>query len=455
MNFLVTAIVAIAIATFFVRRYVKNLRTSEERARRLVEKSTLVSDGPRGLHPRIDAALCLGCATCTTVCPEGDVLTMLGGKAVIANGHKCIGHERCAEACPVGAITMVMAAPGVGADMPKLTPEFETNIENLFIVGELGGLALIKNAVNEGRACVDIITRRIQSKPLSGLSSDIYDVLIVGAGPAGISASLRAIENKLNYITIERDEVGGTVARFPRQKVVTTTPLEFPTYGKLNKTELSKEHLLAFWDMVLNRVEFNVCADSMVEDIEKHMDGIFTVKTATQRYHARTVVLAIGRAGNPKKLGVKGEHLPKVMYRLIEADHYRNKQILVVGGGDSAVEAAMALAQQLGNKVTMSYRKSEFLRIKERNAKRIQECMRAGTINVIFNSIPVEFTQDSVVLQTGAGLQALTNDFVWIFAGGTPPYDFLKKIGVGFGTSSQPTALYNPSVFAPLGDVSN
>jgi thioredoxin reductase (NADPH) len=435
MNFLITVIIAVAIATFFVRRYLKTLRKREDRARRIVEKSTLNPAGPKGLHPRIDAALCLGCATCTTVCPEGDVLAMLGGKAVIANGHKCIGHERCAEACPVGAITMVMASPSVGADMPHLTPEYETNIENLFIIGELGGLALIKNAVNEGRACIDVITQRIEGMRTSGSSPEIYDVVIVGAGPAGISASLRAIENKLNYITIERDEVGGTVAKFPRQKVVTTTPLEFPTYGRLNKTELSKEHLLAFWDMVLNRVEFNVCADSMVDDIQKCPDGTFTVKTATQRYRARSVVLAIGRAGNPKKLGVNGEHLPKVMYRLIEADHYHNKQILIVGGGDSAVEAAMALAQQTGNRVTMSYRRNEFMRIKERNAKRIQECVRAGTIEVIFNSVPVEFAQDQVILKTGQGRQVLPNDFVWIFAGGTPPYHFLKKIGVGLTVS--------------------
>jgi thioredoxin reductase (NADPH) len=430
MNFLVTVIAAIAIATFFVRRYLKSLRKDEERARRDLKQSVLSSEGPRGLHPRIDGALCIGCGACTSVCPEGDVLAMLGGKAVIANGHKCIGHERCAEACPVGAITMVMAAPSAGSDTPQLTPEYETNVENLFIIGELGGLALIKNAVNEGRACIDVITRRIQNMPRPKFSLDIYDVVIVGAGPAGISASLRAIENKLNYITIERDEVGGTIAKFPRQKVVTTAPLEFPTYGKLHKTELSKEHLLAFWDMVLNRVEFKVCADAMVDVIEKRPDGSFIVGTTTQRYVSRTVVLAIGRAGNPKKLGVKGEILPKVMYRLIEADHYHNQRILVVGGGDSAVEAAMGLAQQTGNQVTMSYRRNEFRRIKERNAKRIQECVRAGTINVIFNSMPVEFTQDSVVLKTGGELQVLPNDFVWIFAGGTPPYDFLKKIGV-------------------------
>ncbi|MFZ0198570.1 MAG: NAD(P)-binding domain-containing protein [Candidatus Sulfotelmatobacter sp.] len=433
MDTIFSVLVVLAILTFFVRGYLKKLNQKEEQARRIVEKASLYSEGPHGLHPHIDATLCIGCATCTTVCPEGDVLAMLGGKAVIGKGQKCIGHASCAEACPVGAVSMVMATPSVGADTPYLTAEYETTVENLFIIGELGGLALIKNAVNEGRQCIDIITKRIRDRRVSESVPGIYDVLIVGAGPAGISASLRAIENKLSYITIERDEVGGTVAKFPRQKVVTTTPLEFPMNLSLKKTELSKEHLLAFWDMVLNRVEFNVCADSMVTDIRKLPDGSFAVRTASQGYLARTVILAIGRAGNPRKLGVNGEHLPKVMYRLIEADHYRNKRILIVGGGDSAVEAAMGLAQQPGNQVTVSYRKQEFMRIKERNAQRITEFVEAGIIQVIFNSTPVEFGSDSVILGIEGTLQTLPNDFVWIFAGGTPPYDFLKRIGVGFG----------------------
>ena len=267
------------------------------------------------------------------------------------------------------------------------------------------------------------------AKPIS----DVFDVLIVGAGPAGISASLRAIEHKLNYVTLERDEIGGTVAKYPRQKLVMTSPVEFPMYGKFKKTELSKENLLAFWDMVLNRADFNVRTDEKVEDIKKGADGVFTVVTAHNQYRARAVILALGRTGTPRKLGVKGEELPKVMYRLIEADHYVNKQILVVGGGDSAVEAAMGLAFQVGNKVTLSYRQSAFGRIKERNVKRVEDSVRKGKLTVLFNSNPVEFTETSVVLDVNGTRQEIPNDFVWIFAGGTPPNDFLKKIGVGFG----------------------
>jgi thioredoxin reductase (NADPH) len=433
MDTLVAFVIAAVITILFVHSYLKGLKKREARAHQAAEKGKVYSHGPKSQHPHIDTSNCIGCGGCTAVCPEGDVLAMLGGKAVIVNGHKCIGHSLCAEACPVGAITMVMAIPSMGADMPYLTPEHETSIPNLFIVGELGGLALIKNAVNQGRACVDIIASRLTTLRAGGSIPDVYDVLVIGAGPAGISASLRAIENKLNYITLERDEIGGTVAKYPRQKLVMTSPVEFPMYGRFKKTELSKENLLAFWDMVLNRADFNVSTGEKVEDIKKGVDGVFTVVTANNQYRSHAVVLALGRTGTPRKLGVKGEELPKVMYRLIEADHYINKHILVVGGGDSAVEAAMGLAHQVGNKVTLSYRQEGFSRIKERNAKRIEDCMRTGKVTVLFNSSPVEFKPDAVVLDVSGTRQEIANDYVWIFAGGTPPNDFLKKINVEFG----------------------
>jgi thioredoxin reductase/Pyruvate/2-oxoacid:ferredoxin oxidoreductase delta subunit len=414
--------------------YLRSLKKREANAHEAAEKGKLYSEGPKAQHPHIDNNYCIGCATCTTVCPEGDVLAMIGGKAVIVNGYKCIGHGLCADACPVGAITMVMASPSMAADMPHLTPEFETTVPNLFIIGELGGLALIKNAVNQGRDCVDTIAARLKAngeiRPIEG----VHDLLVIGAGPAGISASLRAIEHKLNYLTIERDEIGGTVAKYPRQKLVMTSPVEFPMYGKFKKLQLSKENLLAFWDMILNRADFNVSTGEKVDDIKKGEDGIFTVITGNNQYRARVVILGLGRAGEPRKLGVKGEDLPKVMYRLIEADHYINKKILVIGGGDSAVEAAMGLASQTGNKVTVSYRSERFSRIKERNTKRIEEFIKSSKLQVLFNSNPVEFKPESVVLEVNGSNQEIPNDYVWIFAGGTPPTAFLKKIGVGFGS---------------------
>ncbi|MBI1789323.1 MAG: NAD(P)-binding domain-containing protein [Acidobacteria bacterium] len=410
--------------------YLRKLRNRDRRAQEAVEKGKLYSEGPKAQHPQIDTMRCIGCQSCTEVCPEGDVLAMLGGKAVIVNGHKCIGHSLCADVCPVGAITMAMAGPSMGADMPYLTAEYETNVPNLFIAGELGGLALIKNAIHQGRQCIDTLVARLADQDRA---PGVHDVVIIGAGPAGISASLRAIEAGLDYLTLERDEIGGTVAKYPRQKLVMTSPVEFPMYGKFKKRELSKEDLLAFWNQVLQRADFKVRTGERVDHLERRDDGIFHIATSQGQHHARAVVLALGRGGEPRKLGVKGEQLPKVMYRLIEADHYVNRKILVVGGGDSAIEAAMGLGRQQGNQVTLSYRKESFSRIKERNAQRIQEDIHSGKVRVLFNSSPVEIREDSVILDVQGESQELPNDYVWIFAGGTPPTAFLKKIGISFG----------------------
>lgn len=452
MDTLITLTITAIILSFFMFGYRRSVKKRDAAARAAVEKGKLFSAGPQAQHPLIDTLYCIGCASCTTVCPEGDVLAMVGGKAAIVNGYKCIGHGLCEEACPVGAITMVTAPPGMGADMPFLTPDHETSIPNLFIAGELGGLALIKNAINQGRDCVDTITQRFAGggERVPG----VYDMLIVGTGPAGISAALRAAENKLNYLAVEQDEtVGGTVSKYPRQKLVMTSPVQFPTYGKFKKTELSKEDLIAFWNKVMQRVDFNVRTGEKVQDIKKGDDDVFTVVTTKDQHRARAVVLALGKTGSPRKLGVKGEELAKVMYRLIEADHYTNKRIVVVGGGDSAIEAAMGLAHQAGNEVTLSYRKECFTRIKERNSRRIQECMRTGKIKVVFNSAPVEFTEDAVLLEANGEVESIPNDFVWIFAGGDPPTAFLKKIGIKFGLQDLTSQASGEAKEATLGKI--
>lgn len=435
METLLTWLIAGAVLAFFLLRYWRDHKRKESEAREKAERGPVFSDGARAQHPRIHTDGCIGCGACVTACPEGDVLALIEGKATIVNAHKCIGHALCAEECPVGAITMVMAKPSSGADMPVISPEYETSVPGLFIAGELGGLALIKNAVNQGRDCIDFIAERLRASPHTPVDVSLWDVIIVGAGPAGISASLRAAEHGLRALTLERETVGGTVSKYPRQKLVMTSPVEFPLHGRFSKTSLSKEDLLAFWQKIMARTDQNIRTDEGVESVQRDTAGLFHVRSSKSvEYRSRAVVLAMGRAGTPRKLGVKGEDLPHVLYRLIEADHYTGKNILVVGGGDSAVEAAMGLAHQQGNKVTLSYRRSEFSRLKDRNAKRIAEQVANRRIEVLFNSTPVEFRTGTVSIDVSGEVRELPNDFVWIFAGGTSPSEFLKSAGVAFGS---------------------
>ena len=416
-----------------VFRHVRATRRREAAALATTERSQLFSGGPRAHHPHIDAARCIGCGACVDACPEGEVLGVIGGKAAIVDPHRCVGHGLCADACPVGAIEIVMASPSVGAELPVLSREHETSVPNLFIAGELGGLALIKNAINEGRDCVDVIAARLREKPRTA-AAGIADVCIVGAGPGGISASLRAIERGLKYLTLEQDEFGGTVAKYPRRKLVLTSPVDLPLHGRLNKLEISKEHLLRLWTTLQRETGLAIRTHERVNAVTREADDTFTITTTNGTHRARAVVLALGRRGTPRKLGVEGEGLPKVMYDLIETEAYSNSRILVVGGGDSAVEAAMGLAHQPNNEVTLSYRRDQFARIKERNAQRLADSVKRKRLQIILNSEVTGIDQRSVRLAVGTTTRHLPNDFVWVFAGGTPPKTLLEESGIAFGT---------------------
>ena len=433
METLISWLIAAFVVGIFVLQYYVGHRRKLARAKAAAARGPLSSDGPRAQHPQIHAESCIGCGACVKACPEGDVLALIDGKPRIVNGHKCIGHGLCAEECPVGAITMVMAKASAMADFPCLSPELETSLPNLFIAGELGGLALIKNAVNQGRDVVDTIFARTRQSVSHPIPDGTFDLIIIGAGPAGISASLRAAQHGLRALTLEREQVGGTVTKYPRQKLVLTSPVEFPLHGRFRKTQLSKEELLEFWQSVMDRADLNIHTGEGVEAVTRQSDGLFHIRTGLATYHTRAVVLALGRSGNPRKLGVPGEHLPHVLYRLIEAEHYHEQKLLVIGGGDSAVEAAMGLARQHGNRVTLSYRRDSFIRLKDRNQKRIAEHIQNGKIEVVFNSQPREFQPGSTILETPDGIRNLETDSVWIFAGGSSPNEFLKSIGIQFG----------------------
>jgi putative YpdA family bacillithiol system oxidoreductase len=440
------------VAAMTLARHLRRTRRRERAALEAARRSGIAPAGPRAQHPHIDISRCIGCAACVDACPEGMVLGIIGGKAAIVAAEKCIGHGLCAEACPVGAIEIVMAHPTLAADLPDLTPEHETSIPGIFIVGELSGLALIKNAVNQGRDCVDTIASRLEQAGMDR-NQAVADVCIVGAGPGGISASLRAVERGLRYITVEQDQVGGTVAKYPRQKLVMTSPVEFPIAGRFRKLEISKEELLHFWQRTVQQAGLRVNSGETVLNVEPEPSGAFTVTTSRGRYVARAIILALGRRGSPRKLGVPGEELPKVMYGLIDAEAYRDCRILVVGGGDSAVEAAMGLAHQPGNRVTLSYRGQELGRIKARNAERLRAVTAAGRLEIVFRSNLRGVRDRTVVLETADGTRELPNDYVFIFAGGVPPTALLEKIGIRIGSHDLTEEVAEEARLAAAGSV--
>lgn len=383
---------------------------------------------PASLHPLIDPNLCIGCNSCADVCPEGDVIGVIEEKAALINPTLCIGHGACAEACPVEAITLVFGTEKRGVDIPYVNENFETNVPGIFIAGELGGMGLIRNAIEQGRQAMDSIC----SKPGLGQGSEL-DVVIIGAGPAGFSATLGAHLNKLRYVTVEQESLGGTVSHFPRGKLVMTQPAELPIVGQVKFTEVSKEKLLEFWHKVATQSGIRINFKERMESIMRTQTG-FEVTTTKNTYRCKIVLLTIGRRGTPRKLGVPGEHLTKVVYRLLDPEQYRNQSVLVVGGGDSALEAAASIAEEPGTQVILSYRSGAFTRAKQKNRKRVSEAEHRGNLKVMLKSNVKEIQADRVVIDHDGNKIEAKNDAVIVSAGGVLPTGMLKELGITIET---------------------
>jgi len=384
---------------------------------------------PASLHPVFDMQLCVGCGACVTACPEGEVIGMIHGKADLINPTKCIGHGACKRACPFDAINLVFGTAKRGVDIPNVNEKFETNVPGIFIAGELGGMGLIRNAVTQGRQAMDSIAK------LSGMGKKNYqyDVVIIGAGPAGFAASLAAHEKKLRYRTIEQDSLGGTVFKFPRGKVVMTAPVKLPIVGTVRFRETKKEKLLAFWQEVEKRTQVKINYREKMDNITRDNEG-FIVKTGKGEYKTRAVLLAIGRRGTPRKLGVPGEDQPKVVYSLLDPEQYSNQHVLVVGGGDAAMEAATSIAEESGADVILSYRNDAFSRAKEKNRQKVDQMQKSGQLNVLLSSNVKEIGNDKVVIEQNGKMMEFPNDAVIICAGGILPTPFLKEIGIQVDT---------------------
>lgn len=415
----------IAVIMFFYLR--KNRKQTKVAQKKIEKAKELGFHEPVSLHPVVSLSTCIGSSACITACPEKDIIGIVHGKAVTINASRCVGHGACFHACPLGAITLVIGTEKRGVDLPHISPEFETSVKGIYIAGELGGMGLIKNAVEQGKQAVENITRKL----VHSIKPD-YDLVIVGAGPAGISASLTSKQKNIKFLTLEQDTLGGTVYSFPRAKIVMTSPMYLPLYGKVKLVETTKTELLSLWHEVLNKNDIAVRESEKVISINPYQD-YFAIQTNQRAVTSSNVLLAIGRRGSPRKLGVPGENREKVMYRLLEPELINNKDVLVVGGGDSAIESALLLADEK-NRVTLSYRGESFSRIKPGNYEKVKKASEDRSINLLLNSNVKEIKDESVILSIqkngSATEEEMKNDLVYVFAGGELPNKFLEQIGI-------------------------
>lgn len=384
---------------------------------------------PPSLHPHIDAALCCGAGACVKACPEKNVIGIINGKAQLIDPSACIGHGACAAACPTQAIQLVFGTKTRGIELPMVSPSFQTNLPGVFVAGELGGMGLIRNAISQGQQAVEAIER------LRGKSNgDILDLVIVGAGPAGLSASLTAKSKGMRFRTIEQENIGGMIAHFPRGKVVMTKPAVLPIIGPMKFSEISKEALLEFWQSAIDKAGIQIHHNTRMESIVPFDEGL-EVFTSAGSIKARSVLLAIGRRGSPRKLGVPGEELSKVIYRLDDPEQFAGRKVLVVGGGDSALEAAASIAEQNASTVDLSYRGEAFQRARRRNRDRVASLSQAGRISTHLGSEVLRISIDRAVLRKSCGQQMdVANDAVIICAGGILPTGLLRDMGVAVVT---------------------
>ncbi len=418
-------LVLVALQLTWTRRH----RKRSDKAQEILDDVAALGDDlvPTSMHPKIDPDICIGSGACVAACPEKDVLGMVSGRANLINPLACVGHGACAASCPVDAITLVFGTAKRGVELPVVDPQFETNQTGVYVVGELGGMGLIRNAVTQGREVGEYIA---QSERRGG--GEVLDVLVVGAGPAGISATLQLMDEGLRVLLVEREEFGGTIVHYPRAKVVMTGVIDVPRFGKVKRRTMKKEELVELWKDIQTKTNLPVKTGELIEGLSMGSDGNWVVQGSSATYRAANVVLALGRRGSPRKLGIPGETLHKVSYRLIEPEFFRGQHVMVVGGGNAAAECALSLSNDGGcASVCISYRRAEFARLRGQVRQELEAAIADKRITPHFQTEVAYIGEREVSLRQADGsLTTVANDGVIVQIGGTPPTQLLTDFGI-------------------------
>ena len=381
--------------------------------------------------PLIDDSTCLGCYACVDACPY-DVLQVDRYVAVVVRPDLCCGLTLCEQVCPNGSL----AITDIDAKVPqlRLSDDNESlDTPGVYLAGDVTGLPLIKNAIVQGDRVMEAVARNLPKHDRK------YDVVVIGAGPAGISAALRAKQQGLSCKVIEQGSVAQSIRSFPRGKLVFDQPLELPRVGKLWLEESTKEELLERWTRIVRSEKLDIDEGRRFSGIEQH-DAAFTVLASddatetAHRYETSRVLLAIGLRGSPRRLDVElePEVESKVFYHLADARSFAGQRVLVVGLGDVAMETAVALARQPGTKVTVSYRGEDFSRGKPRNIAELRKLVDADRVELLFSSHVIAIAPSEAVIRTAVGEQRVEVDATFVMIGNVPPVALLAKAGVRY-----------------------
>jgi thioredoxin reductase/NAD-dependent dihydropyrimidine dehydrogenase PreA subunit len=426
-----TAITLAVTATSLVALVLAQVALRARRQRRdelaLADNIERGATTPASLHPVIDTDRCIGSLACLKACPEGDILGIIDGAARLVHATNCVGHGRCAAACPVGAIQLVFGTATRGVDLPEVSGRFESSRPGVHLVGELGGMGLISNAIEQGVQCAGYLADELMSRSAGPRSGD--DVVVIGAGPAGVSSALELRRRGLSVRLLDKGRLGGGVASFPRQGLVTTGPISLPGIRPLRGARIGKAELIGWFEQALRGAGQAVEEGVEVTGLEGH-DGAFTLQTGRGPVAARKVVVATGRRGSPRRLGVPGDQLPKVVPGLVDVEPYLGRRVLVVGGGDAAVEAASLLAERGGIEVTLVHRGPELIRASPVNQVHVFELARQGKLSLRLSTGLERIEADQVTLLKDGTATRLENDVVIACLGGEPPLALLSTLGV-------------------------